>query len=176
MKETELQLYSNTWFDLDNPDPSLIEIEDIAHALSLQCRFTGHCNEFYSVAQHSIIVASILPDEYKFFGLMHDAHEAYVHDVASPMKTILPDYNRIEDKMWRAVATKYSLPLELPSAVKEADRSVCLAEKNALLGDLDWGLKGVEPADVEIVPWAPALAEQMFLLSFDAMYRLVSVQ
>ena len=69
-----------------NPDPEDIDIRDIAHSLSQQCRFTGHTSEFYSVAEHSVLVSEAVPARDAALGLMHDATEAYLADLAKPIK------------------------------------------------------------------------------------------
>jgi len=73
-----------------NPSPSQIVIGDIAHGLAHQCRFNGQTSKFYSVAQHSVLVASILPRELRLAGLLHDASETYLGDVVQPLKELLP--------------------------------------------------------------------------------------
>ena len=85
------------------PAASKIDIEDIAHALSQLCRFGGHCCEFYSVAQHSVIVSLNVPPEHRFAALMHDAAEAYLGDVIQPIKRLLPEYKAMESEVWRAL-------------------------------------------------------------------------
>jgi len=77
--------YTGKRFHYLDPQPEEIDIVDIAHALSLTCRFGGHCKEFYSVAEHSIRVAEIVPKEFQLLALLHDAGEAYTGDVQSPI-------------------------------------------------------------------------------------------
>ncbi len=66
-----------------------IDIYDIAHNLANICRFNGACPQHYSVAEHSVIVSKLLSDEFKLWGLLHDAHEAYIGDVITPIKEYL---------------------------------------------------------------------------------------
>ena len=76
-------------FDLLEPGPAMVRIEDIAWSLSRQCRFNGNTRFFYSVADHCIYVGNLLPPEIRIYGLLHDAHEAYMGDIASPIKKLL---------------------------------------------------------------------------------------
>jgi len=109
-------------------EPSF-DIEEIAHATSMQCRFTGHTRQFYSVAQHSVLVSYLVEHEpdcqgngaTPFEGLMHDAHEAYVSDVASPWKAMLPDYRIIEARLEACMREHYGLPAKHSPGVKLAD-------------------------------------------------------
>lgn len=84
-----MQLYSGQVWEFSNPYVDRINIEDIAHSLSLKCRFNGHCRQFYSVAQHSLLVAEMLPDNLRLHGLMHDAAEAYISDIVRGLKNRL---------------------------------------------------------------------------------------
>lgn len=89
-----------------------IDIFDIAHSLAYQCRFTGHTKFFYSVAQHSILVASIVPMEYKLAALLHDASEAYLHDIPRPLKRLEPFksfYKHYEDKIMQQIYRKFGV-------------------------------------------------------------------
>ena len=81
-----IQTFTGRAFYVLDPRPEDVDIEDIAHALSMQCRFAGHCREFYSVAQHSVTASWLVPPEDALWGLLHDAAEAYVVDLPRPIK------------------------------------------------------------------------------------------
>lgn len=105
-----------------------IRIADIAHSLARQCRFAGHTEDHYSVAQHCVRVAKACPPELMMIGLMHDAPEAYLNDLNGPAKKHCADYKSLEDHVWSVIAFKYDLPLELPTIVKELDRAALHSE------------------------------------------------
>lgn len=116
------------------PTADMICIEDIAHSLAHQCRFGGHLPVFYSVAQHSIMCAMhCANDQDRFAALMHDASEAYLLDMPSPIKARLPEYKSIEDTLMRTIAYKFDFPYPLPEAVKQVDRSMLEYEYNGLM-------------------------------------------
>jgi hypothetical protein len=103
-----------------------LNIDDIAHALSMICRFNGHISQFYSVAQHSVHVADIvatMTDDPKiiFQGLMHDAGEAYVGDVISPIKKLAPDIGKLENEFMFAIASKFGFAPTKHELVHQAD-------------------------------------------------------
>jgi len=147
-------------------------IEDIAHSLSQICRFNGHCCAFYSVAQHSIYVASILPPELKFVGLMHDATEAYCGDMIRPIKVSMPTYKSLEYVIWLAIAQKYDLPTELPKEVKAADNSMLMTERRDLLKWTpdDWNVPE-QPQDFFVYPKPSRQAEANFLSFFHRLHK-----
>jgi 5'-deoxynucleotidase YfbR-like HD superfamily hydrolase len=128
-----IQTYSGKKFDLLNPTPESISIFDIAHALSNICRYTGHTKEFYSVAQHSVLASVNVPPKDALAGLLHDATEAYLTDISKPLKMLLPEYCKLEDKIYKIIAAKFGLPAELPASVKEADLRLLATEKRDLL-------------------------------------------
>lgn len=93
-------------FALDDKD---IEIEDIAHALALLCRFNGHCREFYSVAEHSVWVSENCLSEQALAGLLHDAAEAYLGDIPTPIKDQLPEFKKAEERAEAVIARVFGL-------------------------------------------------------------------
>jgi hypothetical protein len=133
---TWIQTSTGKAFDPFAPDPAAICIEDIAHALSNVCRFTGHCRSFYSVAQHSVEVATRLPPELQAHALLHDASEAYLLDLPSPLKQ-RPEfaaYRWAEKQLQAAIYARFGLDPTTPALVKEMDSRMLLFEKARLLG------------------------------------------
>lgn len=151
-------------------------IEDIAHALSQKCRFTGHTRTFYSVAQHSVIVSWHCSDENALWGLLHDAAEAYLPDVARPIKPYLDGFREIEDRVLQAVAERFGLPWPMPFEIAEVDLRVLAAERRDVMGPSghEWELLcGVEPADECIWEWLPHEAEATFIHAFKEIGRAI---
>lgn len=114
---------------LENPNHDQINLNDIALALANLCRFTGHCSEFYSVAQHSLLCASLAqdaglrPDQVRQC-LMHDASEAYVNDLNSPVKQFIDaSYRDFEDMLQEVICSKYGVKTPFATAVKLLDRA-----------------------------------------------------
>lgn len=163
-----------TYFDFVTPRKSVITIEDIAHGLSNVCRFAGHTKFFYSVAQHSYHVSFLVPEEHAFEGLMHDAHEAYVGDMPTPLKRLLPEYAELEHRCEDAVLAAFGLERPLNRSVKRADLIMLATEQRDLLPshDDEWALlKGIEPCKDVIQPWPPEAARMLFLQRFHELYN-----
>ncbi|RZD16594.1 MAG: HD family hydrolase [Candidatus Acididesulfobacter guangdongensis] len=161
-----IQTYTGKKFDFLNPDADSVCIEDIAHALSNICRYTGHTKEFYSVAQHSVLAVNNVPDEDSLAALLHDATESYLTDISKPLKTLLPQYRKLEYKVYKVITEKFGLPDKLPDSVKEADLRLLATEKRDLLiGEPDeWTIiKTVKPYPEKIEPWNPKKSETIFL-------------
>jgi len=167
-----IQTYNGRKFWPLDPKPEEIFINDIAHALSLICRYAGHCTGFYSVAQHSVYAAHLLPKELALSGLMHDAPEAYISDMPKPVKIFLPEYNQIEKGIEETIALKYNLPWPMPSKVKEIDWVLLKTEARDLMAPVnsDWYFPyGIIEMDETIKPWTADKAELMFHLHFDTI-------
>jgi hypothetical protein len=161
--------YSGKHVELMTPDPEEIDISDIARGLSRECRFTGQCREFYSVAQHSVLASGLVPQEFALEALLHDAAEAFIKDIPSPLKKLLPEYSRIEGILERVIRIKFGLPEEMSAPVRLADRILLATEKRDLMphDPCEWPiLEGIEPLPNPIVPWSPDLAIQLFLYRF----------
>jgi len=154
-------------FDYLNPHPDQISIEDIATSLSLQCRFNGHVNKFYSVAEHCTRVSALVPEEDALWGLLHDATEAYVGDVISPLKKLLPTYGLIEELVMNTIALKFNLGSECPESVHQADAIMCATEARDLCETRFFHQgKSADVLEDTIIPWHPSWAREIFLNRF----------
>jgi uncharacterized protein len=167
-----IQLSTGEFFNFLEPDPALITIPMLAKALSQLCRFTGHTSEFYSVAQHSVLVSRLVPPELARWGLFHDAAEALIGDVSSPLKQLLPEYKTIERRVERCVWEALGLYGPMPPEVKLADMSAILAERERLMPQGEAAVLGwqdhINRPDVQkcpfvISPIAARMAEGEFI-------------
>lgn len=134
---TWIQTLSGKPFDYSNPDPDSVNIFDIAQSLSNLCRFTGHVAHYWSVAQHSVC-CSYAPEvrgnaRLELTALLHDAHEAYVGDVNSPLKRMCSGYQEIEAEVQQLVLHKFNASFPLPMEVHTADLRMLSTERARLL-------------------------------------------
>jgi len=141
-----------------------IDIRDILHSLSRICRYQGHCPAFYSVAQHSVLVAETLQrlkcseDEIKW-GLLHDASEAYITDIPTPLKRRLPRIKGAELRVMRVIADRFGLSWPAPEIIKRADLTALATETWSFWREK---VEGVKPLSALIVPLPSPQAEAMF--------------
>jgi 5'-deoxynucleotidase YfbR-like HD superfamily hydrolase len=156
-----------------DPKPHEISIFDIARSLSHLCRFLGHIDAFYSVAQHSVLVSQHVPEEDALWGLLHDASEAYICDLPAPIKRDpeMGIYRLAEDRLVLAVCERYGLKPKMPASVMRADKVLLATEFRDVtpVRDLDWieAECGEKPLwDYTIQPWTPSVAQQAFLGRF----------
>lgn len=166
-----------TYMDLVNPNPAEISFSEIARALSRIARFTGHTNRFYSVAEHCVncvavfsqhAAGDIYTDPYlrdiAQDILMHDAAEAYLGDVSSPLKRLIAgSYKPLERNMHAAIAARFNLGGTSPEWVKRVDLEMLNAEKLALMPEAgDWPCDVALVPDIEIWGLDPEFAERDF--------------
>lgn len=160
-----MQTYTGRRFYPLDPRADEIAPEDIAHALSLLCRYGGHVDRFYSVAEHCVLMSQAVAPEHALAALLHDATEAYVVDVPRPLKAVLAGYRQSEDAVWLQVAARFGIDIWLPGEVHEADNRILLTERAALMPRAErWGQDDdFAPLQVEIVGWGPHEAEARYL-------------
>ena len=163
--------YTNKRFYALDPQPDDIDIRDIARALSMTCRFSGHVNAFYSVSQHSVLVSKLVPSDLALTALLHDAAEAYLTDIPTPIKRnmgMAKEYAAMEDKILEAVMKKYGGIFPLPDEVEYVDHNIVGTEAIELFNEFpDWVLdRNLNIFDVPIRPMMPDEAERLFLERF----------
>lgn len=154
-----IRTFTGIYINVFEPTPEMISIEDIAHALSHQCRFGGHLPEFYSVAQHSIMCCDFIPSySHALAALLHDASEAYLLDIPRPIKSKLTNYKETEDRLMRLIADKFGFQYPLHPEVKSVDE---------LMLNVEWEVLMLKTNhDIPINALAPANAKELFLKKF----------
>lgn len=128
-----IRTYTGKVFDLENLTEDMICIEDIAHALSNTARFAGHSEIMIPVSQHCVMMTHRVPEHLKLAALLHDASEAYIGDMPKPFKSLMPDYQKLEDKIMHMVAGKYGFDYPLAIEVKAADKEQLDFEWNNMI-------------------------------------------
>ncbi len=161
-----IQTYTGKKFYPLDPRPEDVCIEDIAHALSLICRYNGHSRVFYSVAEHSyrMSLAEIRGNP-KWF-LMHDAAEAFLSDVPRPIKPMLPEFAQIEKSILKVIGEKFNLGEFDEAEILNADLIMLATEKRDVLvfNHINWNVKLPQPLEDIICPIHPRITESLFLL------------
>lgn len=162
--ETWIPTYLGVKFDLIKPLPVDVRPHDITFALSNLRRFTGHVT--YSVAQHSMMVADLVPPEMELFALLHDAAEAYTGDISRPLKKLLGgSFRVIERRVQDAVDRRFGLEWSpaIAAAVKQADDVALATERRDLFfSPPPFERKLPPPHDTEIVPQAASVVRSRF--------------
>ena len=170
------------WFITD-PHPDDVDIQDIAHGLSLICRFGGHCRQFYSVAQHSVLIANEMcrrecPAEMVLWGLLHDAPESYLGDMVRPLKQSMQNYKVLEHVTEGCILV--GLGIDAPThgtrvLVKQLDDVLLMTERRDLMNHCgyEWTPRA-EPLSGKIIPWNPETAKTNFLETYLALRKLLA--
>ena len=154
-----------------------IKIYDIAHALSMQCRFNGHCVKFYSVAEHCVRVSDAVSREHAPWALLHDATEAYLVDLPRPLKhysELGNQFQLVENKLARCICERFGLPLIEPPEVKKVDQILLMTEQRDLMvsppAAWSWGIIE-KPFVYPIIPWSQEMAKAQFLQRFNNLFN-----
>lgn len=164
-----IETFTGKEFYFLDPTPDAIDIRDIAHSLAFTCRYTGHSKRFYSVAEHSILVSYLANDP--LAGLLHDASEAYITDIASPIKPYLSNYKELEDMLMGRIASKFGFDYPFDPDIKDCDATQLKTEAKYLLksGGIPWAhlyptkrQHGIKPMCL-----SPEEAEKAFLERFE---------
>jgi len=165
---TWIETRSGTHVDILNPDPSAIRVEDIAHALACTNRYGGHLYAPYSVAQHAVIMSEICPPDLAFECLHHDDEEAFIGDMPSPFKKVMPEFKKCAARLEAAIRAHLGLPGDKhPATVKHWDNVMLMTEAR----DFQLGWYGTNkhvdmPAAhpfITITPWPWDMAKRRFL-------------
>lgn len=181
--------YTGKIFDLLNPKPEQVCIEDIAHSLAYQCRWTGHTRAFYSIAQHCVLMAENpdLPGD-PMKKLLHDAGETYIGDIAKPWKNLLyvripqeksfpffDSVRKFEHKIQDVIGLALGVDLTYFAEIKEADIRMMATEIRDLLPEMPdfsiWSICDNNPMKELIIPWTPLHAECLFLKCYNKFRR-----
>jgi 5'-deoxynucleotidase YfbR-like HD superfamily hydrolase len=173
-----MMTYTGRRFYLYNPTPDQVNIIDIAHALSMLCRFTGHTTRFYSVAQHCWHASYLVPTSLALEALLHDAAEAYVNDLSRPLKhhSQMQGYRSVEDRVDLAIRSHFNLPTLHTPRIKTVDNCLVVTEAKALLTVCDWTEGHADYPHLDLPALSPAQAERRFLSRYaDLAVKGVSI-
>lgn len=164
-----------------SPRVADVNIKDIAHALGNKCRYTGHCREFYSVAQHSVLVSQVVDRRLALAGLLHDASEYVLPDVSSPVKPRLKGFKEIEEGVLDAVFKRFGILAtrqdeEAMAEIKAADRAVMAIEVRDLMpGNPDyWDLPDADPFLDVREPWGPKESREKFMDRYEQIMEAMA--
>lgn len=172
-----MQTVSGIQFWPLDPRPDEVLIEDIAHALGMQCRYGGHSSIHYSVAQHSVLLSEWVLEqgygaEVAFQALMHDATEAYCCDIPRPLKKHMAGYDEIEERLRLCICKKFGMSPNWHPIVHDADNRILFDERDQLMTEppAQWDFEA-EPLGIYIVQWSPESATVKFLSQFNELQR-----
>lgn len=159
------------YFNFLEPERSAVSIDVIATALSNLCRFTGQCEQFYSVAEHSVWCSYKVEKGYEYEALMHDTPEALIGDVSKPLKMLLPDYRSIEARVEAYLAKRFGFTAPMPDAVKKVDLQMLVTEQVQIMKNHDnWVYAlGEKPLKIKLACFNPTAARERFLARYHEL-------
>ena len=183
-EQCRIRVIGNRYFHMHSDDANEVSLDAIAGATSRLCRFTGHLIdgvEVYSVAEHSVLVSHLLermgcPAGVIYQGLLHDASEAYLADIAAPFKGEVTGYHDVEDRIMERIKDRFLLPDEFDYRVDIADwyalfiearQIVCTDERelSTWMGYDEYG-EASQELQVPVQCWLPSMAKAQFLMRF----------
>lgn len=166
--------HSGRLIDLNRPNEAMICIEDIAAALSKICRFGGHSNTFYSVAQHSVLVAALAPEYLCREALMHDAAEAYLGHVIKPLKNMLGiAYEELEADFMKAIIRKFKLDVSKLLEVKQYDKeALSIEHATFIIGKKDVWIDKMQQVNLNPGYWLHYEANLKFMAYYKIFFQL----
>lgn len=166
-----IQTYTGKRFWPLDPRSEDIDIVDIGHALAFTCRYAGHSNFYYSVAQHSVLVSENVSKENTLWGLLHDSAEAYIGDFPSPIKQYFPSVKQVENNILRVIIKKCGLKWPEPEEVKRIDSAILASEMKVLMKSpiTPWRLPE-RPLDIEIQEEPIPMSCAVFLATFQKLH------
>ena len=166
---------SNKRFHFLNPSPEEVCIEDVSHALSMNCRYSGHVKEFYSVAEHSCYIHDLVEAVGEdvalcFSALMHDASEAYLCDIPRPIKPHLTNYFELEGKAEKVIQEKFGFE-PMNWLIKYYDTHICGDEARQLFTTTPEWANEYHKLGVVVECWPPKKAKEEFMKRFNKHYE-----
>jgi len=170
-----MQTFTGKAFYPIDPRPEELDPTDMAHALGMLCRYGGHSSEFYSVAEHCVLMSHAVTPIHALWALMHDATEAYLVDLPRPLKRSLSGYDAVEARLMAVICQRFHLRESMPEEVKLADNRILVDERAALMrpAPLPWAsIENVEPLGVELMCWSPAEAAEAWINRFNDLTGL----
>jgi 5'-deoxynucleotidase YfbR-like HD superfamily hydrolase len=165
-------LNSGHYVDLLEMKLSDVRLRDIVPPLSKICRYGGQCSQFYSVAQHSVVLSLVVPTHLAQCALIHDFTEAYMGDVPRPIKHLVPAFTEFEEKLGHIIFQRLGVDYDLMQELAYYDSSICLDEMQVLMPEEDQNLyaKGYKPLGAPINPQLPSIAEGMLWARFTELF------
>lgn len=163
-----IRTYTGKYFYPANIEALEVDVRDIAHALSGVCRYNGHLREHYSVAQHSIIVSELVPKEQALEGLLHDAAEAYMPDMPSAIKAMLPEFVEYQERLTKHIFKCLGLQYPLNEEIDFVDKEI---RTNEMYWLSNWDEPTPKVFNYRINTETPKVIEARFLDRFNELYN-----
>lgn len=166
-----IRVHSGGKFDLLNPRPSQMKIEDVVWSLSLIHRFNGHTQIPYTVLNHLIVCHDLAPNNVKRECMGHDYVEAYFNDISTKLKSLLPDYQKLEYNAEMVAAKKWKLQFPYPKIVKQIDLTALAWEMKWLLKNSDYKSLPYAPPRQKLIPMDRETCVVEFFKRYNKLYK-----